>query len=141
MIMVDFPTWGLARPWGYPANFALEEGLRGNGVVPVVIPVLAGIPSSSKKSWLRYAEQLCKHQSFDQVWVWLVHSVLDEHILAWIQSIAPIRVGLIPESLDHTSDELKLYPHFGDRKVVTLQQAKNFTHILACDEKPGASTG
>ncbi len=135
MIMVDFPTWGLARPWGYPANFALEEGLRGNGVEPVVIPVLSGIPSSSRKSWLRYAEQLCRPQSFDQVWVWLVHSVLDEHILAWIQSIAPIRVGLIPESLDHTSEELKLSLQFRDRKVLTLQQAKIFTHILACDEK------
>ncbi|MCA9421782.1 MAG: glycosyltransferase, partial [Nitrospira sp.] len=135
LLMLEFPTWETARPWSYPAHFAIEEGLKRNGVETVVVPVLAGIPSTSPKSWLRYVKQFYPPGSFDQVWVWLVHTELGDDIFEWISSIAPIRVGLIPESLTHTSGELERYPHLQKRRDIVFQQLKVFTHVLACDEK------
>jgi len=135
LIMLEFPNWELARPWSYVSHFGIEEGLKKNGVETLVLPALAGNSPSDSWSWFRHAEQLCQHKSFDQVWVWLVHTAFDGKILEWIQTIAPIRVGLIPESLNHSQEELERYPHLRNRKAVALQQVKYFTHILACDEE------
>ena len=133
--MLEFPKWKFARPWGYPAHLAIEEGLRMNDVETVLVPTLAGVPPCSSSSWLWHVRSWFKGQSFDQVWVWLVHTIMDEEALEWIQTLAPIRVGLIPESLDHTKEELDLYPHLQERKANVFSQLKYFTHVLACDEK------
>jgi GT2 family glycosyltransferase/SAM-dependent methyltransferase/tetratricopeptide (TPR) repeat protein len=134
LIQLEFPTWATARAWTYSAGYAVREGLTANGVECVTIPAIAHTPSSSPQSWLFHARKLLDGKRFDQVWVWLVHSPLDEPCLEWISTLAPVRVGVLMESLQYDEDDYRHVPQLKGRQALVEGQIRYMTHVLAPDE-------
>lgn len=132
-MQLEFPTWKQARAWTYPACFGVAEGLRASGVECVTLPLIADAPYSSK-TWLAHMKRMVGGQRFDQVWVWLVHAPLDEAILQWLSELAPIRVGIIMESLQYSEEDYAWAPHLRARQGLVEQQVRALTHVLVPDE-------
>ncbi len=135
LIQLEFPTWATARPWTYSANFAVQEGLTAAGVQCVTVPVMAETPCSSPDSWVFHARRFLENRTFDQVWVWLVHTPLDAKTLEWIAGLAPVRVGILMESLRYDDQDYSWAPHLRHRQSHVEQQTRYMTHVLAPDER------
>ncbi|MBA5868777.1 MAG: glycosyltransferase [Nitrospira sp. CR2.1] len=144
LLQLEFPTWKQARAWTYPACFGVAQGLRAAGVDCITLPLIADAPYSST-AWLAHMRRMIKGQRFDQVWVWLVHAPLDDAILNWLSELAPIRVGIIMESLQYGEDDYTWAPHLRARQGFVEQQVRTLTHVLVpdeCDvERTAARTG
>jgi len=134
LVQLEFGTWNRARAWSYLGNFAVEDGLRANGCEYVTIPALCDIPDSSPLSWLHHAKDLLASQRFDQVWVWLVHNRYSDAFLGWLAELAPVRVGLIMESLRYSDEDYRRWPHLLERAGFVERQVKYMTHVLTADE-------
>ena len=104
-IPLEFLRWQEARAMAYTAQLALEEGFRHHNVELTTLPAWGNVPSSAPVSWLSRAKELLDGQTFDQIWVTLVHSPLDDQLLSWLATLAPVRVGFIIESLTYTAEE------------------------------------
>jgi hypothetical protein len=125
VLQLEFPTWNQARYWSYSAQLALEEGLQAHGVQFFTLTT----------PWLARAPEICRGQQFDQVWLELVQQPLDETQLQWIAGLAPVRVGLLPESLEYTAEEYSLYPWLVPRKQLVEGRLQYITHAVAVDER------
>lgn len=134
LIQLEFPTWATARAWTYSAGYAVQEGLTANGIECTTVPAIVNTPRSSRQSWLFHAKQLLQGKRFDQVWVWLVHSPLDEDCLEWISSLAPIRVGVLMESLQYDEEDYRHVPQLKGRQALVEGQIRYMTHVLVPDE-------
>ena len=134
LIQLEFPTWDMARPWTYSANFAIQEGLEANGFECHTIPAIPASSSPSYAPWLQHAEQLCRGKQFDLVWVWLVHCEYDRRFLDWIASMAPVRVGFVMESLSYTEEEQRFSPVTLQRAAIVAHQLGYLTHAVVVDE-------
>jgi GT2 family glycosyltransferase/SAM-dependent methyltransferase/tetratricopeptide (TPR) repeat protein len=134
LIQLEFQTWAEARAWTYSAAYAVQEGLTANGIECITVPAIANTPSSSPQSWLYQARKLLDGRRFDQVWVWLVHSPLDEACLDWISTLAPIRVGVLMESLQYNEEDYRHVPQLKGRQALVERQIRYMTHVLAPDE-------
>lgn len=135
LVQLEFATWAQAKAWAYVGNFSVEDGLRANGCDCVTLPALSDIPDSSPVSWLHHAKDLLAGQRFDQVWVWLVHNRYSDEFLEWIAELAPVRVGLIMESLEYSEEDCRRWPHLRDRAAFVRDQVRHMTHVLAADER------
>lgn len=124
LLLQEFPFWHRARHWSYSVQLGIEEGLLSNQVdlVTIVAP------------WLQRVETLCKGKKFDQVWIELVHSALSDGLLERIAEMAPVRIGLLGESLEYTHDECLISKAFEPRKRNVHKRLKYVTHVLAVDE-------
>ncbi len=136
LVLLDFPRWEEARAWSYTGSYALVDGLEANGVDVSILPAYGRMPSFSPASWLSRARYLYEGESFDQVWIWLLHVPYDDDFLGWIAGLAPVRLGLICESLVYGPNECTAYPPLKDYRSVVLRQIKELklTHVLAVDE-------
>ena len=134
LVQLEFDTWAQAKAWSYVGNFAVEDGLRANGCDCVTLPALAHVSDTSPQSWLYHAKSLLAGQQFDQVWVWLVHNRYSEGFLEWVAGLAPVRVGVLMESLRYSEEDCRRWPHLGERLEFVERQARYMTHILSADE-------
>lgn len=134
LVQLEFGTWVQARAWSYLGNFAVEDGLRANGCDCVTLPALCDVSDSSPLSWLHHAKSLFAGQRFDQVWLWLVHNRYSDAFLEWVEELAPVRVGLIMESLEYSEEDRRRWPHLRERAGFVERQVRHMTHVLAADE-------
>ena len=134
LVQLEFETWDRARAWSYLGNFAVEDGLRANGCECVTIPAVCDIPDTSPLSWLHHAKDLLAGRHFDQVWVWLGHNRYSDTFLGWLAELAPVRVGLIMESLRYSEEDCRRWPHLQERAEFVERQVKYMTHVLTADE-------
>ena len=125
LIQQEFTTWRIARRWSYSVQLGLEEGLNANGIEFLTITT----------PWLCQARDICKDKHFDQIWLEIVHTKLDDDWLQWISDLAPIRIGLIGESLEYTPEEYTFLGHLRGRRQEVENRLKYITHVVACDEK------
>lgn len=133
-ISLEFSTWLGARSLSYSAQLGLEEGFDANNIDYLTIPAIQGIPWHFPASWLSRAKRICAGKHFDQVWVELVHTELDPEFLEWLASLAPVRVGLILESLKFDEEMYDLHPPLRNRMTVVYTRLRYMTHALAVDE-------
>lgn len=139
LIPFECANWQNARAWSYNGYFAFEEGLQAAGVDFVTIPAIAGFPSDHPASWLNYARELCNGQQFDQAWVWLTHNDYHPGFFEWLAATAPVRVGVIMESMEHTTEEYRSYPLLPGRQERVATMLRHMTHVLAFDEADAES--
>lgn len=135
LIQLEFPTWAAARPWTYSANFAVQEGLTANGVTCLTVPAIAETPCSSPASWVYHAKKLLAGRRFDQIWLWLIHTPLDQATLEWVSELAPVRVGVLMESLRYDAEDYAWAPQLKLRQGQLEAQLPYLTHVLAPDEQ------
>ena len=135
-IPLEFKTWQNASHFPYSGNYGFEEGFAPNGVEFLTIPALYETTSSEQTSWLNHSRELCAGKYFDQVWLEIVHSRLDEDFLDWTTTIAPVRIGFIWESCEMHPDELVNNPEGVKIRRINLERNLKFvTHVVAIDEK------
>ena len=134
LIQLDFQCWTTARPWSYCAAYGVQEGLVANGIECLTIPAIAEHSCSSEASWVYHAKKLLEGQRFDQVWIWLVHTSLDEATMEWLSKLAPVRIGVLMESLRYDPADYAWAPQLKNRRVVLNDQIPYLTHVLAPDE-------
>lgn len=137
-LALEFPTWPKARHWSYAEQLGMEEGFQANEVEYFTLPALWGRPASGPNSWLRYAQELCSGRRFDQVWVEVIHSELDEAFLEWLAAQAPVRVGFLPESLEYDAREVADFPFLKMRPPLVAKRLRYLTHAMAFDEMDAA---
>jgi hypothetical protein len=123
-IALEFKYWAQARHWSYCVQLGFEEGFRENGVECFTVPSM----------WLPRIKEICSGKKFDQVWVEIVNNKIDESLFEWLVEIAPIRVGLIGESLEYAREDYEIYPVLKERRSFVEKRFKYLTHIVAIDE-------
>jgi len=123
-LSLEFPHWSIARSTGYSIQLGLEEGFRFNDVDFFTITT----------QWFPIARQICNGKRFDQIWVEIVHNNSDDRFWDWLTTLAPVRVGLMSESLKYTPQELDANPGLRGRDERVQDRFKYITHILAVDE-------
>ena len=128
-LFLEFGSWCRARAWTYAAQLGLEEGFRAQGarVSTVTTP------------WLPRLREFCGGRRFDQVWVEVVHQdMLDDDTLSWIAERAPVRVGLVAESLTCAPEESLAWPEYRTRKAEVKHRLEFCTHAALVDEVDAA---
>jgi hypothetical protein len=126
---LEFERWHSAKKLAYPVGLGMVEGLDNNGVQHLTIPMLY-----NTDIWLRHIKELVGDQKFDQIWIEVVHSIIPTHILEWLASLAPIRVGFIVESLTIAPEEFKDNFIGTQRRVLNLNSKLPYlTHVVVCD--------
>lgn len=119
-------AWAVARHHSYSAQLAFEEGFAAAGLSFLTITT----------PWFRRAREICAGRRFDQVWVEIArHESLDEDWLEWVASLAPVRVGLMAESLEYSAEEAAMWDELKHRKAKAQSRLRFMTHVLACDER------
>jgi len=124
-IALEFPNWTYARQWSYGAQMAFEEGFQENGVEFITITSV----------WLPRLKEICAGKRFDQVWVEIARNKIDDEVFEWIAGLAPVRVGMIAESLEYNHEEYDLNPVFSQMHLLVENRLRHLTHVLAVDEK------
>lgn len=132
---MEFTQWWEARPWAYTGGLGLVEGLAAHGVETFILPAFGRVHPRSAGSWLSRAEGICRGKQFDQVWVWLVHVPYDQSFFDWLSGLAPVRLGLVCESLEYEPHEYAEYPELVGRWDRVAQQMRGLTHVTAVDER------
>jgi hypothetical protein len=90
---------------------------------------------------LPVARALSRGLRFDQVWIDVVQSNVGEavfrdgRLLERLAEMAPVRLGLIFESLDYTPDEVRVVPHLERRRRLVEERLPYLTHVVTSDEK------
>lgn len=126
LILLEFPVWKRARPLSYCLQFAYEEGFAAHGIDCDIVAT----------PFLQQARVQISGRRYDQVWLEAFHTEYTDDDFEWIAGLAPVRVGMIGESLEYSEQELTtVVPHFRNIRSVIEGRMKYLTHILACDEK------
>lgn len=132
--MLEFPKWQDASHWGYPSNMGMEQGFLANGVDYVILPATHRYGGKTR-FWVDHARALLGTQKFDQVWIEIVHSHIDDATLEYLASLAPIRLGWSFESLELLSVERENNPEACRIRQETLdKRLPLLTHLLTTDE-------
>lgn len=133
----DMLVWASARQWSYTTHMAYVEGLRASGHEVMVL-------FTSCWAWAR---KLVGDHRFDQVWIndvthvlgqrpaWEAPAPLTEADFAWLATLAPVRFGIVMETLHYDPADYAEVPELG-RRVPLMQQAvlPHVTHFGVVDE-------
>ena len=126
--------WPQAKMWSHNVHLGIENGFMANGLDFTTLVT----------SWLPAAKELLAGKQFDQVWINdIAHAFrnggcggyqLQRQDIEWLAGLAPVRVGLVLETLQYSAEE-----YASNAGLYQLQQAldisaKYATHILTCDE-------
>lgn len=129
LLLTDFPTWAAARHWSYAAQMGFEEGFAANNVRCTTIAA----------PYLRWAPAICRGRRFDQAWVEVVHNAgPTPGWYDWVAGVAPVRVGVVAESLTYGPDDCRVNPAWATRKAEVWKRLPYLTHVLAVDEADAA---
>mgnify|MGYP000981837050 CR=1 FL=1 len=137
-LCLEFAQWQYAKRLAYPAGLGMEEGFRVNDVEWVTIPSVCGFSTTAREAWQKQVRRICEGQRFDQVWVELVHSEWDEEFWRWISGLAPVRVGLVMESLKYDPEVYVQAPQLRERHARVVERLTYVTHALCIDEVDAA---
>ena len=133
----DMLVWASARQWSYTTHMAYVEGLRAAGHEVLVI-------LTSCWDWSR---KIVGDHRFDQVWIndvthilgqrpaWEAPPPFGEGDFAWLASLAPVRVGIVMETLHYDAADYAEVPELG-RRVPLMQRCvlPHVTHYAVVDE-------
>lgn len=134
LVMLEFDNWNQARAWSYTGAWAFQDGLEENGHRCTVLPAMWGRAPDAADSFIHHAEKLLAGQTFDEAWVWCVHTQFDARFWQWLARVAPTRIGITMESLGVNAAESAEFPHFAQRQEEVLAQLAHCTHAIVADE-------
>lgn len=133
-IFIEFADWRLARSTSYPTLVGLQHTLRQSGADVFSVPCLFRMDNNSRGNWLSRLQEMVGERKYDQVWIEAVHSDYDEQFLSWVASLAPVRLGMVMESLQYEPYVYDLQPNLRERKERVLRRLAYMTHTLMVDE-------
>nr|MEC4583450.1 glycosyltransferase [Candidatus Parabeggiatoa sp.] len=132
IVQCEMHNWPSARAWSYNIHFGWEEGLRANHVEFLTIMT----------PWISRAKEIIAGQHFDQVWIndLVLSSAryggeISESQLAWLATLAPVRVGLLTETIyDYSPKEYAEIPDMQRTQAEVEKCLPHLTHLVAYDE-------
>jgi len=131
-IPLEFQTWQNASHQPYSCCLGFEEGFDAAGADYFTVPAYHESTSSEKSSWLSRINELCRGMKFDQVWIEIVHSRYDSQFLEWITAIAPVRIGIMGESIETDPQE---HPAGVKHRRENIERSLSaMTHLILVDE-------
>ncbi|MGJ7914841.1 glycosyltransferase [Massilia sp. LXY-6] len=133
-IFVEFPNWRMARSLSFPTQVGLEHALRQSGADVFSVPCLSIMDNNSNGNWLSRLQEMVGERKYDQVWIEVVHANFDEQFLSWVASLAPVRLGMVMESLQYEPYVYDLEPYLKTRKERVVRRLAYMTHALMVDE-------
>ncbi|MGE5475840.1 MAG: methyltransferase domain-containing protein [Bacteroidales bacterium] len=133
-IGLEFSTWKQARSWSYNGLYSFMDGFKALGHRVVFVPAIAGTVPGDPQSWLTHAPSLLDGEVFDQAWIWITHNAYTPEFWEWFDSIAPIRVAMVMESMTAEEEDIAQLPHLAHRQAAVLNDLRHCTHALVCDE-------
>jgi hypothetical protein len=137
VIMLEFPQWKDASRWGYAANFGMEFGLKASGAEYTIVPATHRY-QGHKPFWIDFVRELIGGQRYDQVWLEVVHSHIDDATMEFLSGLAPVRLGFCYESLELLPQEWEHNPNASQiRQEVLKKRLSALTHIVHTDEYDG----
>lgn len=136
-MVLDFDKWELARKWSYSSSYALVDGLQAAGCDVVVLPSLR-MSGSNTNPWVAARDAVLGGRTFDQVWIWVTHSYYDPDVWRWLETVAPVRVGVLMESLTYEPRDVAEIPALAGRKADVYAQLGALTHIITADDTEAA---
>ena len=133
----DMLVWASARQWSYTTHLAYVEGLRAAGHEVLVL---------FTSCWAM-ARRIVGDHRFDQVWIndvthvlgqrpaWEAPPPLGEPDFAWLATLAPVRVGIVMETLHYDAADYAEVPELA-RRVPLMQRAvlPHVSHFAVVDE-------
>jgi predicted SAM-dependent methyltransferase len=135
LLTLEFPHWSDAAKYSYEANFGLEEGLLAQGVDCLTIPMMFGNGDLSWARWFDVIRARLQGKSFDQVWFEVTHSAIPAPFLEFIDSLAPVRLGFVCESIEDTPQCIAWNPGGAQMRSDNLaRNLKHTTHLVVVDE-------
>lgn len=134
LVMLEFDNWEQARSWSYTGSYAFIDGFRENGHRCTLLPAIHGRAPNAPDSLIHHAETLLAGKTFDEAWVWCNHASFDANFWAWLKKVAPVRVGVVLESLNHSAEELDALPFLAKRRDDAFSCLPHCTHAIAADE-------
>jgi len=133
-IFLEFPEWRQGRSLAYPVQMGLEQILRQSGADVFSVPSLFRMDNNSRGNWLSRLQEMVGERKYDQVWIEAVHADFDEQFLSWVATLAPVRLGMVIESLQYEPYVYDLEPALRERKERVLRRLTYMTHVLVADE-------
>jgi radical SAM superfamily enzyme YgiQ (UPF0313 family) len=134
-IQHELYTWGRAKMWSHNLHLGMEAGFEGNDIDFVTLAT----------TWLPRAKEILAGEKFDQVWINdIIHAFepggcggyqASESDLAWIAGLAPVRLGIITETVQYSKEENAANPSLENMKRVLGMTIQYMTHIAAIDEQ------
>jgi SAM-dependent methyltransferase/GT2 family glycosyltransferase len=134
LVQLEFDTWDHARAWSYTGGYSFYDGLTENGHSCTLLPAISGRKPDAPDSFIYAAPELLRGETFDEAWVWCVHTSYDKIFWDWLKTVAPVRVGVVMESLTHSEKEAQEFPHLLTRQEEVYAQLSHCTHALLADE-------
>ncbi len=140
-VQKEYANWSSAKMWGYCWHLGIEEGLRNNNVEVTTIA----------SSWMPRAKEIVGNKIFDQVWINDIshqfkpggsenyNLTLDD--LEWLSSLAPVRLGILVESLNYTQEQYESNPILYETKQLLIRNSPYITHLVYPDEKDTEEIG
>ena len=135
LITSEPARWSDDHALGYLNGIGLEEGLAANGRSFITVPSLRGQASVDAGQWLNHLRTISTGRTFNQVWVDVVNCDLDDVLLAYIATLAPLRVGLVGESMRFGDEIHALPPDLRPRRRSVDQRLRAMTHAFATDPR------
>jgi hypothetical protein len=133
----ELGLWASARQWSYTTHLAYVDGLRAQGHEVLVL-------LTSLWPWAR---QIVGDHRFDQVWINdVIHATgtreatrqrlcLSDEAFAWFATLAPVRVGILMETLYYTPQDYAELPQLARRVPLLKATVLPFiTHLCVVDE-------
>lgn len=125
LLALEMQTWQLARSHSYSAGLGFEEGFAAHGVDYLTITTPC----------FRWAQELCRGHHFDQVWLYAVQSGMTDAQRDWVATLAPVRVGIVADSIDYTTEEEQRIPYLATLRGDFEAWLPRLTHVVAYDER------
>lgn len=123
-IVMEFQQWNRSRQWSYSALLSLDYGLKALGIDCFTV----------NTQMLPELKRLCENKAFDQIWLEVVHQEIDKDTFEWLTTLAPVRIGILYESLEYSASDYECFPHLRQRKKNVENKYKYLTHLMAIDE-------
>lgn len=130
LLLLELPRWKWSRSVSYCSQLGFAEALQYWGAETLTVTT----------PWFPRLKEICSGRKFDQLWIDIVHSwlgpnVLDNtHILEQLESLAPVRIGILPESLNYNDEEIAIVPDFAHRRERVTRRCQYLTHVVTVDE-------
>lgn len=134
LISSETMQWQPGHSQNYLSGMGLEEGFTANGMTCLTVPALREFEPGDSRSWLSHLKAICTDKHFDQVWVELTQTRLDDPALTFISALAPIKVGLVGESLQFGEPIYRIAPEVKAQQRSVDKRLRYMTHLLASDE-------
>lgn len=128
---LEFDKWFSAKKLSYSVSVGMVEGFESEHIDHLTIPLMY-----HRDIWLKQIRSIIGDDKFDQIWIEVVHSTVPPDLLKWVASLAPIRLGIVIESLTIAPNEFEDNPLGSSRRISNFEQKLPFlTHAVVSDSR------